>query len=337
MTQRYREAGVDLSSARTAKERILAALATARSDYAYGALGAFGGMVRVPPVDDPLLVMSTDGVGTKVLVAIMAQRHDTVGQDLVNHCVNDILVHGARPLAFLDYIAAAAIDPEVIAAIVDGVARACSAHDMTLTGGETAEMPDLYRPGHYDLAGTIVGVVPEAEALGTERVQAGDVLVGIASNGLHTNGYSLARRIVFDQLGLDVDSHVESLGGTVGDELLRVHRSYASLLLPRVGELHAMAHITGGGIPGNLSRALPIGLGARVKTSAWEPPPVFRFLQDAGSVAREEMFDVFNMGVGMIAVTTESGGSRLVDEARRDGVDAWMIGEIVAGQGVELH
>jgi len=337
MTQRYREAGVDLTSARNAKQRVLSALASARNAFAYGELGAFGGMVRVPQVQDPILVMSTDGVGTKVLVAIRADRHDTIGQDLVNHCVNDVLVHGARPLAFLDYIAAASIDPDIVAAVVGGIAQACRAHDMTLTGGETAEMPDLYHAGHYDLAGTIIGVVPEAEALGTERVQKGDLLVGIASNGLHTNGYSLARRIVFDQLHLDVDSHVDALGCTVGEELLRVHRSYASLLLPRIGDIHAMAHITGGGIPGNLSRALPTGLGATVDTGSWTAPPVYAFLQESGAVGRDEMYDVFNMGIGMVTVMTPSSATSLVQSIRDIDVDAWVIGEIVTGQGVELH
>ncbi len=200
-------------------------------------MGGFGGMVRVPEdVRDPILVTSTDSVGTKVLVAVGAKRHDTIGEDLVNHCVNDILVHAARPIAFLDYVAVASVDPDTVAAIVEGVARGCRMHDMALAGGEVAEMPDLYQPGHYDLAGTILGVVSEGDALHGDRVRPGDVLVGYASTGLHTNGYSLARRIVFDQLGLDMASEIPELGTSAADALLRVHRSYhasVSSVLPR--------------------------------------------------------------------------------------------------------
>lgn len=335
-TERYREAGVDLALATEAKHRVLQALATTRTSLAYGDLGSFGGMVRVPDVEKPILVTSTDGVGTKVLVAAEAGRHDTVGQDLVNHCVNDILVHGAKPFAFLDYIAAAAIDPNVTAALVEGVAHACRAHDMTLTGGETAEMPDLYHPGHYDLAGTIIGVVSENDVLGTERVESGDVLIGLSSNGLHTNGYTLARRIVFDQLGLTVDSHVGVLGDTVANVLLQIHRSYADALTHLLGDVHAMAHITGGGIPGNLVRALPRGLGARVNTTAWEVPSIFQFLQDAGQVARDEMFDVFNMGIGMIVIVSRGKADSVREAIIGAGVDAWLMGDVVNGEGVEL-
>ncbi len=335
-TQRYREAGVDLVSGQEAKERVLKAVSTARSSLAVGDLGAFGGLVRVPDVQDPLLVMSTDGVGTKVLVSVAADRHDTVGQDLVNHSVNDILVHGAKPIAFLDYIATASIDPTIIASVVEGVATACRAHDMTLAGGETAEMPDLYHPGHYDLAGTIIGIVPAKDAIGTDRVQSGDVLVGLASDGLHTNGYTLARKIVFDKLKLAVDSHVAELGETVGDALLRIHRSYASIVLPLAPEIHSMAHITGGGIPGNVVRALPSGLGAVIDTGTWQTPPLFEFLQASGDVSRDEMFDVFNMGVGLIAILPSSSANQMISSAREAGVDAWSVGFVTEGEGVRL-
>jgi phosphoribosylformylglycinamidine cyclo-ligase len=336
--EQYRAAGVDLDAAAAAKRRIAAALATARSPLALGAIGGFGGMVSLPAdVDDPVLVMSTDGVGTKVLVAIRAGKHDTVGEDLVNHCVNDVLVHGARAVAFQDYIATAAVDPDTVAALVEGVARGCRAHEMTLTGGETAELPDLYHPGHYDLAGTILGVVARKNALHGDRVVQGDVLVGYASNGLHTNGYTLARRVFFDRMGLDVGDAVPELGHTVGDELLRVHRSYARAITPALSEMHGLAHITGGGIPGNLSRTLPEGCGAAVDASAWPIPAVFSVLQEAGHVARDEMFDVFNMGIGMIGVAPSSVVPQLRTSASAAGIDTWIIGEVTAGSGVHVR
>jgi phosphoribosylformylglycinamidine cyclo-ligase len=301
-------------------------------------VGGFGGMVRVPPdVRDPILVMSTDSVGTKVLVAARADRHDTIGEDLVNHCVNDILVHAARPIAFLDYVAVASLDPDSVAAIVEGVARGCRAHDITLAGGEVAEMPDLYQAGHYDLAGTIIGVVSEGEALHGDRVRQGDILVGYASTGLHTNGYSLARRIIFDQLSLDVGSEISELGTSVGDALLAVHRSYyasVSSVLPRV---HALAHITGGGLPGNLSRSLPDGCGATIDLSTWQVPPLFTFLQERGNVERNEMFDVFNMGIGLVAVVPSDAVDEVQTAASAADVPTWVIGEVVAGQGVQLN
>jgi phosphoribosylformylglycinamidine cyclo-ligase len=337
VTDRYRRAGVDLDAAEAAKRRIVASIRSTRTDLARGLVGAFGGMLRVPAdVPDPVLVMSTDGVGTKALVAIAAGVHDTVGEDLVNHCVNDILVHGARPLAFLDYIAVAEMDEATVAGLVEGVARGCRRHGMTLVGGETAQLPDLYHPGHYDLAGTIVGVVSESAALHGDQVAAGDVLVGYAANGLHTNGYTLARRIVFDDLGLDVGAHVDALGTTVADALLAVHRSYWPALQPVLDRVHALAHITGGGVPGNLSRSLPDGRGATVRFGSWPVPPVFSWLQEAGRVAPDEMDRVFNMGIGMIAVAQPAAVSALQSAARAAGVETWIIGEVGPGDGVRV-
>lgn len=335
--ERYRAAGVDLDAAEEAKRRIALLAAAARTPLARGEIGAFGGMVRIPEgIDRPTLVMSTDGVGTKVLVAIRAGRHDTVGEDLVNHAVNDILVHGATPLAFLDYIATATIEPETVAALVEGVARGCRAHEMILAGGETAELPDLYRPGHYDLAGTIVGVVPEAAALHGDRVRVGDVLVGYASTGLHTNGYTLARRIVFDVLGLEVGDELPGIGVTVADALLAIHRSYWRAVQPVVSLVHALAHITGGGIPGNLARPLPAGCRADVELRSWSVPPLFHLLRDAGQVSDAEMHRVFNMGIGMIAVVppTEVDAARAAAAGAR--VETWVVGEIVEGDGVRI-
>lgn len=336
--ERYRAAGVDLDAADAAKRRIASLVASARTALSRGAIGGFAGMVRVPSdVAQPLLVMSTDGVGTKVLVAIRARRHDTIGEDLVNHCVNDILAHGGRPLAFLDYIAGSRLDHDVVSSVVEGVARACRAHDMTLAGGETAQLPDLYVPGHYDLAGTIVGVVDETEALHEDRVRVGDVLVGYASSGLHTNGYTLARHVVFDTLGLELGSEMPGVGGTVGDVLLTVHRSYWRAIAPALSSIRALAHITGGGIAGNLVRSLPEGYGAVVRVGSWTVLPVFRMLQDAGRIGREEMYRVFNMGLGMIAIVAPDDAHAVRQMASHGGIQTYEVGEVVTGRGVELR
>ena len=332
MTDRYAAAGVRLDAADEAKRRIAGIVKTTRTALAVGDIGAFGGMVRVPPgYERPVLVLSTDGVGTKVLVAARAGIHDTVGEDLVNHCVNDILVHGARPLAFLDYVATAELDPETAAAIVSGVARGCKAHEMTLAGGETAQLPDLYQAGQYDLAGTIVGVVEERAALHGDLMRPGDVLIGYASNGLHTNGYTLARRIVFERLRLDVRDEFPETGRTVAQVLLDVHRSYAAAVSPALPRLHALAHITGGGISGNLVRVLPQGCEALVDARAWRWPSVFRVLMRAGDVSLGEMRRVFNLGIGMIAIAARDDTEAVIAAAKRAGVEAWIIGEIRPG------
>lgn len=328
-TDRYAAAGVRLDTADEAKRRIAKLVSATRTPLARGHVGGFGGMVRVPEgYKKPVLVMSTDGVGSKVLVAAAAGVHDTVGEDLVNHSVNDILVHGATPLAFLDYIAAGNLVPEIAEQIVSGVARGCRAHDMTLAGGETAQMPDLYQPGHYDLAGSIVGVVEEDKALDGDRVVAGDQLIGYASTGLHTNGYTLARKIVFDRMKLTIDDPFPETGESVRQVLLAVHRSYATALRPVLGTVHALAHVTGGGIAGNLVRVLPPGVEAVVDSGSWPWPPLFRVLMRAGQVGREEMRRVFNLGVGMIAVLARDDVEAAVGAATRARVPAWVIGEI---------
>jgi len=332
-TDRYAAAGVDLNAADDAKRRIARLVAQTRTRFALGKVGGFGGMVRVPPqYAKPVLVMSTDGVGTKVLVAARAGVNDTVGEDLVNHCVNDILVHGAAPLAFMDYIASGKLVPDVAAALVEGITRGCTAHEMTLAGGETAELPDLYAAGHYDLAGTIVGVVEEDKALHGDAVAPGDVLVGYASSGLHTNGYTLARRIIFDDLRLDVGDRFPDSKESVGDVLLAVHRSYATAITPVLSELHALAHITGGGIAGNLVRVLPEGSEAVVEAGSWAWPEVFRVLKTAGNVSLGEMRRVFNLGIGMIAVVGRDQVDGVRRAAERAQVKTWIIGEIVPGE-----
>jgi len=333
----YKESGVDIDAGNETVRRIRG---LARSTFTSGVLsdiGSFGGLFRLEPgrFKDPVLVSSADGVGTKLKVAFMANRHDTVGLDLVNHCVNDILVQGAEPLFFLDYLATGRLLPAVAEAIVGGMASACRDNNCALLGGETAEMPAMYNDGEYDLAGFIVGVVDRERLITGRTIAVGDVLVGIPSSGLHTNGYSLARRIVFDQLRLRVDSQVAELGRTIGEVLLQPHRSY----LPAIGPLldarriKGMAHITGGGITDNLPRVLPHGTAAVVDVSAWPIPPVFSWLQDAGKVPVGDMMRTFNMGIGLICVTARDQAEPLMGElAARGGRDARVIGEIVPGE-----
>ena len=328
----YAAAGVDLASADEAKARIGVSVAGTRTALSVGKVGAFGGMVRLPAgMRSPVLVLSTDGVGTKVMVALQARRFDTVGEDLVNHSVNDILVHGATPIAFMDYIAGSGLTVEQIAGLVEGIARGCRTHAMALAGGETAQMPGLYQPGTYDLAGTIIGVVEEDEALHGDAVVPGDVLLGYASTGLHTNGYTLARRILFDRMKLGLGDPLGATGRTVGDALLAVHQSYAASVRPVLGRMHALAHITGGGIPGNLVRILPPGCEAIVDPSSWELPPLFATLQQAGEISTGEMRDVFNLGVGLVAVLPPDAVAAAQAVARAAGVGTWPMGEIRRG------
>jgi phosphoribosylformylglycinamidine cyclo-ligase len=331
----YRSAGVDIDSANDARDRIRALVESTFTEGSRGGFGGFGGMFRMSSTaEKPVLVASADGVGTKVKVAIESGRNDTVGHDLVNHCTNDILVQGARPLFFLDYVAFGELVPEVVEAVVRGVAAGCRENGCALLGGETAEMPGLYTPPDYDLAGFIVGSVEEDRVLGSERVRAGDVLVALPSSGLHTNGYSLARRIVSERLRLSPSSAFPDEEGSVADVLLRVHRSYLAALEPVLGEVHAMAHITGGGLPGNLNRALPPNLDAVVNVSSWEVPNVFRVLERAGEVPRDEMFRAFNMGVGMVVICASDAAPVVIESARSAGTSAWVLGDVRPGSGV---
>jgi phosphoribosylformylglycinamidine cyclo-ligase len=330
----YKSAGVDIEAADTAKERLRALVESTFTAGTRGGFGGFGGMFRVPTdVPSPVLVASADGVGTKIKVAIEAGRHHTIGHDLVNHCVNDILVQGARPLFFLDYVAFGRLDPEVAEAVVSGVAAGCRENGCALLGGETAEMPGVYTPPDYDLAGFIVGYVDEGQILGAERVREQDVLIGLASTGLHTNGYSLARLIVAQRLKLGPSDPFPGAKGTVADVLLAVHRSYLGAVAPVLGVTHAMAHITGGGLPGNVNRALPNMFDAVVDTSSWTAPNQFQVLQRAGDVSRDEMFRTFNMGVGMVVITDARSADTVISSARAAGVEAWIAGRIVRGSG----
>lgn len=332
----YRQAGVDIDAADHAKRGISALLRSTATPDTLSELGAFGGLYRVPrDVAHPVLVASTDGVGTKLKVAFLTGRHDTVGEDLVNHCINDILVQGARPLFFQDYIGMGRLEPGVVESLVEGIARGCRANGCALLGGETAEMPDFYAPGEYDLAGTIIGVVDEERVIDGREIRAGDAVIAIASSGLHTNGYSLARRVLFDRMGLAPGDPFPGTADTVADVLLRTHRSYLPALREPVGrgDIHGLAHITGGGLVDNIPRVLPPGLDARLDLSSWEIPHLFRVLQREGGISDAEMFRTFNMGVGMVVVAAPEHADTLIAEISGAGDNAWGAGEIVDGSG----
>ena len=330
----YAGAGVDIDAADDAMRRIRKLVESTFTKGVVGGFGGFGGMFRMPAdARNPVLVASADGVGTKLKVAIDADVHHTVGHDLVNHCVNDILVQGAVPLFFLDYVGFGKLVPAVLEQIVTGVTNGCRENGCTLSGGETAEMPGVYTPPDYDVAGFIVGYVEEDAVLGAHRVEQGDHLVALGSSGLHTNGYSLARRIVFERMGLTVNDPFPGETGTVAEVLLRVHTSYLKALRPVLPRVHAMAHITGGGLPGNLNRALPDGMDAVVDTASWKVPNLFTQMQRAGSVSRAEMFRTFNMGVGMVVLTRPADADAVMASARAAGISAWSLGHVTRGSG----
>lgn len=331
----YRDSGVDIDAQDAALSRIKE---IAKSTFTPGVLseiGLFGGCFAPDPgnPDGQVLVASADGVGTKLKVAQMVGRYDTVGQDLVNHCVNDILVQGARPLFFLDYFAAGKLVPERLASVVEGLGAACRENGCALLGGETAEMPGLYAGEDFDLAGFIVGSVGR-RALLPRGVVAGDALIGLPSTGLHTNGYSLARRLLFDQKGFSVGTRLEDLGATVGDALLAVHRSYLRSIEPLLDEgsgLKALAHITGGGIPDNLPRVLPEGIQAVVRENAWEEPALFTYIRREGRVPAEDMRRTFNCGVGMVLCVGPDRVDDILTELAAAGERPFIIGELRRG------
>jgi len=333
----YKAAGVDIDAGNETVRRIRG---LARSTFTSGVLsdiGSFGGLFQLESgrFREPILVASADGVGTKLKIAFMTGQHGTVGTDLVNHCVNDVLVQGAEPLFFLDYLATGHLSPASAECVIGGIASACRDNNCALLGGETAEMPGFYADGEYDLAGFIVGVVDRERLISGRHILVGDVLVGVPSSGLHTNGFSLARSIVFDRLGLTVDTRVPELGRTVGEALMEPHRSYLRFVRPLLdgGRIKGMAHITGGGITENLPRVLPHGTSAVVDASAWEIPPIFKWLQRNGQVPIDEMMRTFNMGVGLVIVTARDKAEALLEElAARGGRDARVIGEIVPGE-----
>jgi len=328
----YREAGVNLASADDALARVKELVASTYTPRVLKGLGAFGGLFELPQgLERPVLVASTDGVGTKTMIAMRQGAFAGIGRDLVNHCVNDILVQGARPLFFLDYVASSRLEPAVTAAVVEGVAEACRANGAALLGGEMAEMPGVYREGELDVVGTVVGIVERRAVLDGSAVREGDVLLGLASGGLQTNGFSLARRVLADALDAPF------AGGTVADALLAPHRSFLAAVSPLLAEpglVHAMAHITGGGLPGNLPRSLPDGLGAVVERASWQQPAIFGLLRERGTIDEDEMAHVFNLGVGFVLVVPPD----RVEQARSLCTDTLVpIGRVERGSGVRFR
>ncbi len=328
----YAQAGVDIKAGDEAVARIKE---LARSTFNSGVLseiGSFGGFFKpnFGGMKNPVLVSSCDGVGTKLKLAFMTGKHDTVGEDLVNHCINDILVHAARPMFFLDYVATGKLQPEVIAEVVSGLARGCRNAGIALLGGETAEMPDFYTAGEYDLAGFVIGMVDQDKIINGSTVREGDVCIGLASNGLHTNGYSLARRAAFDVAKVKPETRIDELGSTVAEALMQVHRCYANIVFPLLDkfEIHGMAHITGGGLPGNLNRIMPDGLGAIVQKKSWPVLPVFNWLGKAGNLDSEDMYSAFNMGIGYVMVVAPKDADKIIDDLSAGGEKSYRIGVI---------
>ena len=328
----YRDAGVNIQRGDEFVKRIGPLVRSTFRPEVMGDLGGFGGLFRFPSDRnrEPILVSGTDGVGTKVKLARMMNRHDTIGIDLVAMCVNDILVSGAEPLFFLDYLATGHLEIDVAEAIVQGIAEGCRQAECALIGGETAEMPSCYPEGEYDLAGFAVGVVERSEMLGKEKIQLGDVVIGVASSGLHSNGYSLARRVLFEEQGWIPETQVPDLSELLGEALLRPTTIYVKLVKALLGksQLQGLAHITGGGITGNLPRILPEQCGAVIDRTSWEPASIFAVIQQAGKIDLEEMFQVFNMGVGLIVVASSDEASKILATIQEQGMVGWMMGEI---------
>lgn len=330
----YSDAGVDIDAATRVTARIKELAKQTFNQRTLSEIGSFGGMFdgAFPSLKQPVLVASADGVGTKLKIAFLANVHNTVGRDLVNHCVNDILVQGARPLFFLDYIATGKLEPETVALIVEGIATGCRENSCVLLGGETAEMPDFYEGGEYDVAGFIVGVVDKERAIDGKTICNGDILLALPSVGLHTNGYSLARKLFFDVLGLSVESRLDELGMTVGEALLQPHVSYLQALGPLLdsGLIKGLAHITGGGLTDNVPRILPEGTAVEIDKGSWPVLPIYRLMQTIGNVPESEMYRTFNMGVGMVIVTAAENSETLKRDLENSGA-VFEIGRVVSG------
>ncbi len=359
----YARAGVDIDLGNQVKSALPRMLRATHRPEVLGKVGGFGGLfaLDVRKYREPVLVSSVDGVGTKLKLAFAMDRHDTIGQDLVNHCVNDIAVLGAEPLFFLDYLGTGRLEPRVFKDIITGFAKACAENHCALIGGETAQMPGFYQPGEYDVSGTIVGVVEKSQMLDGKAIRAGDAVIGLASSGLHTNGYSLARKILFEQMGLKPGSYVATLRNTIGDELLKVHVSYGPLIrkllknfnvgqaprLPRKSSkpssrdrrdacptVKALAHITGGGFVDNIPRVLPKGCDVVIRKGTWEVLPIFQLIQAGGGVPEEELYQVFNMGVGMVIIVAADTADEALSWVRAQKQKAWLIGQVAKGRGV---
>jgi phosphoribosylformylglycinamidine cyclo-ligase len=331
MKKAYASAGVDVDLGNKLKRRIQSLVRQTHGPQVLGKIGGFGGLFRADfgATRDPILVASIDGVGTKLKIAFAMNKHDTVGADLVNHCVNDIAVLGARPLFFLDYIGCEKLQPRMFDQLLRGFSRACRSSGCALIGGETAQMPGMYRKGEYDLAGCIVGVVDRAKMIDGRKIKPGDVILGLASNGLHTNGYSLARKILFEKMKLKPRSRLPGSSTSVGEELLRVHKNYQPQLAKVPGGIiKGLAHITGGGLIDNVPRVLPKNCDAIIETKSWQVPRIFTLLQQKGRVSSSEMYQVFNMGIGMVAIVAERDAKRAMSILR-----AKRIGRIERGHG----
>lgn len=331
----YADSGVDIKAGEKAVEDIKKLAESTFNSQVLTGLGAFGGFFKpdMSNIKNPVFISSTDSVGTKVKLAFMTGIHDSVGQDLVNHCIDDILVHGAKGLFFLDYIAVEKLRPEVIAEIVKGLSAACKNNNTSLIGGETAELPDFYQPGEYDLVGFVVGMVDEDKIINGSTIKEGDICLGLKSTGLHTNGYTLARKAAFEIGGHKPGDYVDELGMTIAQALMQIHRSYASLIHPLLDkyEIHGMAHITGGGIPGNLKRVLPEHLSAEIKKDSWPVLPIFNYLKKIADIDPDDMYSAFNMGIGYIIVADETNAAKIKADLESGGEDVYTIGKIVKG------
>jgi phosphoribosylformylglycinamidine cyclo-ligase len=331
----YAQSGVNIDAGNEAVHRMKDHIRSTFTSSVLADVGSFGAMFALDKnaVSEPVLVSSIDGVGTKLKIAFAMNRHDTIGRDLVWHCVNDILVQGARPLFFLDYFGTGRLEPDVASDVVKGLAEGCRSVGCALVGGETAEMPGMYQDGEYDLAGCIVGLVERGKILDGSQVAPGDVLIGLASDGLHTNGYSLARYVLFEKAGLPLDRYVPALGKTLGEELLAPHRCYAPAVLPLLEEfeIHAIAHITGGGFYDNIPRVLPADCQAVIERRSWTPAPIFALIQETGNVPDAEMFRTLNMGIGMVLAVAAEQALFIVERLIESGENAAIIGQIVRG------
>ncbi|MBO7308089.1 MAG: phosphoribosylformylglycinamidine cyclo-ligase [Kiritimatiellae bacterium] len=336
----YAQAGVNIDVKMNAVGSIKQMVASTKTANVIGGIGAFGGLHKVPTGKGMILVSSADGVGTKLKVAAMMNKHDTVGQDIVNHCVNDILVQGAKPLFFMDYIGTAKVDPVQFKNVVSGLCKACKENKMALLGGETAEMPGLYPAGEYDLVGTIVGCVKKSELITGKSIRAGDVIIGFPSGGLQTNGFSLARRVIFDLCQYSWKDKLPGTNQTFGEALLAVHKSFlkpVAKLLERKIKITGMAHITGGGFPDNIPRVLPKAVNAEIDRSAWEVPTIFKFIQNQGKVDRDEMYRVFNMGIGYVVILPKSQLTKATNILKAQHQPYSIIGVIRKGTGVVTY
>ena len=341
MSDQYKKAGVDIAAGNMAVNLIKNRVRDTFDKHVVTGLGTFGAMYDASFLKDyehPILVQSIDGVGTKIKVAQMTGQYETLGEDIVNHCCDDILCQGARGITFLDYLAFDKLNPEIVAGMVGGMAKACKEAGISLIGGETAEMPGVYLPGELDIAGCITGVVEKDRIITGENIASGDILIGLPSSGLHTNGFSLARKVLFEDAGFRADSMIEELGTDLGSVLLAPHRNYAPHVLPLLDkfEIKGIAHITGGGFYDNIPRILPSGIGVQIQRNSWPVLPVFDLIQKSGSISDEEMFHVFNMGIGLILVTAADNFESIRQDLKSSGQDCYLIGKAISGNR-EVH